>query len=1025
MPKPSAASTKAARLDIGDLVREASEILAEQQPLEQSASGICALLGQALGARSVSIVLDDVEHGRSEYRYDQPLRSVGDNDDCSAQTIPLQAGSKPIGAILLVLRSRDRLTKQEADIVEACARYIAVGLRNARLADANENLERLIEVDPLTEVGNRRRFDVVLGGEWRRCARKRESLSTIMVDVDYFKEFNDRYGHVAGDACLRQIARAITSATMRASDVVTRYGGEEFAVVLPETDLAGAVAVGENIRLAVERLRIPHIGSSAGFVSISAGIATAFPGNGGDPACELVESADLALYRAKSGGRNRIVTEGYVSDGPVVERRAVAAPSALPTPLTSFFGRADEIAEIDRLMQATRIVTLCGPGGVGKTRVALELGASHAAERSVTFVDLAPALAGSSVAEALAAALSLRDRPSQSAEQTVLEHLQMHGGLIVFDNCEHLVTEVADLVERILRAAPGVTIVATSREPLGIRGEGVYRLRPLDEGNAMALFTDRARLVNASFTIGNADAATIAAICRRLDGLPLAIELAAPRLRTMSLEQIEKALDSRFVLLSDASRGTLARQQTLLALIRWSYDLLAPMERRAFERLSVLVGTWEIAAAAAIADCANEAQDLVGSLVNKSLLIAEYRDGRTRYRFLESTRAFAQQCLHNADAYAGAARAHARYFLGFVIATMSQSAGDDAGAFEAIRAEYDNVQAALHWAIFEEHDIEVGIQLAQSLWPFWQRTGSYRDAKRFFERALALDVGEERKRRFAAFIAKASMHLGETEAALQYALPLVDRCIAAQDHSSLHIARRTAALAYFELNDLARSREQIRLMLDEPCPGTEERALSLVYLAYVELSDGNLADADRLCEEAASLDVSRALSSWIELYRAFALFLLGKTDEAIARAQTALAYEESVHNATLTAIALVTLGWCWIRKGDLGRAQIALRRALEEPALARRADLFCRCFEGFAMLAEEAGEYAKAATIFGFVEAESKRRKAPNHRYEVIEQMTHASRDRTRKALGAAYDTAFSRGCWLSAEGAQVEALSL
>lgn len=1035
--KSAASSAPSPRLDVGELVRQVSEILAAEQPLAQSIGELCTLLTHAFGARSVAIALDDGERAGTEYRYDMPLGLVGSTDNHAPEMIPLQIGQRSVGSIKIVPRHRSHLTSEEAGTLETCARYIAVGLRNARLAHANEDLERLIEVDALTEVGNRRRFDLTYLAEWRRCMRNQESISIVMVDVDFFKELNDRYGHIAGDDVLRTIARAISQSTMRASDVVTRYGGEEFAVILPETDLPGAVAVAENVRMAVQRMQIPHAGTSLGCVSVSAGVATATPKSGDDGA-SLVEAADLALYRAKTSGRNRIVAGSYISEGPPVERRAATGTTNLPIPLTTFLGRRNELSQIDQMLMSTRICTLVGPGGVGKTRLALELAALHVGEQSVTFVDLAAVVTGENVAPAIASALGVKDEPGHTIERSICDHLQKYGGLIILDNCEHLLVECTQLVEEMLASAPGVTIVATSREPLGIRGEGVYRIPSLDvppEGYTLAardamaydaihLFVDRAKLVDPAFELRDDNVRVVTSICRRLDGIPLAIELATPRLRMMTLAQIEKGLDARFDLLTGGGRMALPRQKTLGALIRWGYDLLSDQEQRALADFSILVGRWTVEAASAVVglDLA-EVLDLITSLVDKSLLIAEPRGEQMRYRSPESTRAFALGCLQSSGRYADVAGAHARYFYDVLCATIDAPERDDALAFETIRKEYDNIQAALQWSLGSGNDISLGVDLVEKAWTFWQGVGNYRDAQRYFECVLQLDAGEARKRRFAAYLTKALMNLGDAKKALGYALPLVADCATAQDWTSLHLARRMAASAYFELNQMREARDQVEHMLAEPCPGIEERALSIGYLACIEMRDGNVDEANRLCAEALRLDVSQGLRSWTELYSALALFLSGKTDQAIEHAEATLAYEESVQNDMLAAFALVTLAWCRLAKNEIEDARDALRRALHEPALARRADLYCKCFEGFAILAEAKGEPARAGVLLGFAQAEAKRRHVAGDYYARTTELVNAAKERACDAIGvASFNAAMMRGAWLSTESAIAEA---
>lgn len=1044
MPEANAAPPShpaAKRIDIGELIRQVSEILAAEQPLAQSITELCTLIAHSFGARSVSVLLDDADRACAEYRYDLPLGLVGESTDYT-ESVPLQIGQRSIGALTLAPRGRDGLSGSDLATLETCARYIAVGLRNARLAHHNDDLERLIEVDPLTEVGNRRRFDLRIEAEWRRGLRNAYPLSVVMIDVDYFKEFNDRYGHVAGDTCLQQIAKAISSSTMRGSDVVTRYGGEEFAVLLAETDLAGAVAVAENIRLAVERLQIPHAGTSIGTVSISAGIATVTP-QPNESSASLVEAADLALYRAKSAGRNRIVAGAYVSEGSVVQRRAIASATALPIPLTTFLGRRNEMAQVERLLQSTRLLTLVGPGGVGKTRLALEVAALHAGERQVTFVDLAPVVCPVGVAPAIASALGVGNETERSLEQTICSHLEHHGGLIVIDNCEHVLGECARMAEQFIRAANGVTIVATSREPLGVRGEGIYRIPALDVPpsgarltpqdalafDAVHLFVDRAKLVDPSFELLASNVDAVSRICRRLDGIPLAIELAAPRLRMMSLDQIERGLDARFSLLTGGNRTALPRQRTLYALIRWGYELLSSPEQRVFQRLSCLMGSWDIAAARAVAGLdgldGEEIFDLLTSLVDKSLLLVEPRGDEARYSWLESTRAFALEALEASGDGERVAHAHARHFAGVVAATLLERGRDDARSFKAIRDEYGNVSAALHWSLSGSGDLETGLRLVDDLWEFWQGSGRYREAQAWLKRALEHSIDDERSRLFGVRLTKATMNLGDAEDALVHALPLIERCAEAKDAPSLHLARRMAASAYFEMNDVAAARRQILAMMAEPCVGTEERALTLGYLAYIEMADGNVDAALYHLEQTVGLDVPPGLQSWLNEYHGIALFLSGRTAEAIEYARKSLRYEDGVRNGTRGALASLTLAWCWLDNGEIGHARTALRRAIKETTLSTRPDYLCACFDAFGLLALERSEPERAATLLGFARAERERRnvRAPFAR---VHAMIGAALKRIESCIGtAAVETALARGGWLSLDAAMNEALAI
>jgi tetratricopeptide (TPR) repeat protein len=415
----------------------------------------------------------------------------------------------------------------------------------------------------------------------------------------------------------------------------------------------------------------------------------------------------------------------------------------------------------------------------------------------------------------------------------------------------------------------------------------------------------------------------------------------------------------------------------------------------------------------------------VTSLVDKSLLIAEPRGDQMRYRSLDSTRAFATECLETSGACKAAGRAHAQYFYDFVKMTLKAPDRDDARAFKAIRREYDNVQAALHWTLATCAEVELGISFVGVLWDFWQGSGYYRDAQRWIERVLELGVDAESARNFSVRLSKAVMNLGDATGALELALPLIPQCSQAQDWAGLHLVRRMAASAYHELNEIEQAREQVERMLAEPCVGIEQRALSLGYLACIEVRDKNADRAVALCEEAAALDVTHALRAWIGQNHAFALFLAGKTEQAIEQARTALAYEESVRNHSHSAVISLLLTWCRIAGDDFGPARLALRRAFREPSLATRPDLYCDCFDAFAVIAEARGETARAATLFGFADAERRRRRV-DERYERIARISETARRRTEEALGkATFEATVARGAWLSTEGATAEALSL
>ena len=359
-------------------------------------------------------------------------------------------------------------------------------------------------------------------------------------------------------------------------------------------------------------------------------------------------------------------------------------PNNLPASLSPFIGRTEEVREVVGLLETARLVTLTGAGGSGKTRLALQVAAEvlDGSGEGVWLVELAPVNDPEHVARTVTDALEIRTDEERGDREALLHALKHQRCLVVLDNCEHLVDEVAKLADLIGRSCPKVSILATSREPLGVDGEEVYRVRSLTlpprvvEGahdllgaESVDLFVARARSLDKGFGVSDENAALVGAICRRLDGIPLAIELAAARMSSMSLQHLHDRLDSRFRLLTGGSRNALPRQQTLAATVAWSYDLLAVPEREVLRRLAVFVDGFTLEAAEAV--CATAAVDafdvgdILGSLVNKSMVYAERADTSLRYGILETIRQFAAEQLLSVDgedALLELRRLHADYF---------------------------------------------------------------------------------------------------------------------------------------------------------------------------------------------------------------------------------------------------------------------------------------------------------------------------------------------------------------------------
>ena len=407
--------------------------------------------------------------------------------------------------------------------------------------------------------------------------------------------------------------------------------------------------------------------------------------------------------------------------------------------LTSFVGRERELAELAALLGSARLVTLTGAGGSGKTRLAIEVAARtvELTRDGAWLVDLAPVFDPELVVKAVARVLGVRERPHSDLLDDVLERLRESELLLVLDNCEHLVEACARLAEDLLRGCPGLRLLATSREPLGVPGERVFRTGSLlvpaggDASDAIAgapaviLFGDRAAAVLGGFELTPDTAPVVGQVCRRLDGLPLAIELAAARTASLSLEDLGARLDDCFALLTGGARTALPRQRTLEATVAWSYDLLSERQRALFDRLSVFAGGWTLDAAETVCASAGlqarHVADDLAALVDKSLVVRDVPgSGRSRYRLLETLRQYGRDRLREAGRAAAVRDAHLSWAVGLAEEAEQHLEGlDQAAWLDVLESELDNLRGALEWAITSRNP-EAGLRLASittgSLW---------------------------------------------------------------------------------------------------------------------------------------------------------------------------------------------------------------------------------------------------------------------------------------------------------------------
>jgi non-specific serine/threonine protein kinase len=598
----------------------------------------------------------------------------------------------------------------------------------------------------------------------------------------------------------------------------------------------------------------------------------------------------------------------------------------LPDQVSSFVGREHELAELRTLLAGRRVVTLTGPGGVGKTRLALRLAAEllDGSGDGVWFVDLAPVVDRQLVGPTVAEAVGLPERPGRPALETLVEGLADRALLVVMDNCEHVVDAAATVVAGLVERCPGVSVLATSREPLRIPGEQVYRVPSLstpDEAvedvdelaraEAVCLFIERASQQRSGFALARENAATVARVCRRLDGIPLAIELAAVRVRSLSIADLDARLDQRFALLRGGSRTALPRQQTLLALIDWSYQLLSDAERRVLSHLSVFAaGGFDLEAAEAVCSIGgvdpSDLLDHLDMLVDKSLVQAEDSSSSIRYGLLETVREYAGLKLANrGEAEIKQARlAHRDHYLRLAEAVNQVLLGTDRRVgLDRLSIEQPNLRAALLESL-NDPDPKPGLRLATALQAFWKARGHDAEGAAELTRQLRRPEAREptltRGRTLAAAADLYPETLGEFRTAIAYA------------EEALEIAR---------------------LHADDPLAADALSSLTWSHL-YVGEPDRAVAFGDEGVSLARKLGGGYVLSGMLGA-RGAALANLGR--EARPDLEEALEVARVTGNGSFVAGALSNLGYLELTAGDPSRARehleeaLAVSRGLDEP----------------------------------------------------------------------------------------------
>ena len=595
-----------------------------------------------------------------------------------------------------------------------------------------------------------------------------------------------------------------------------------------------------------------------------------------------------------------------------------AYPNNLPQQITSLIGREKESAEVVHLLQNSRLVTLVGAGGCGKTRLALQAAADllESSPDGVWFVEFAPLTDPALVPQTVAQVLKAQEEAGKPVLQTLLERLKARETVLALDNCEHCLSAVAPLADALLRALPQIRLLATSREPLNITGETVYRVpslslpdpkraqtpESLSHYEAAQLFIDRALAAAPNFIVTNANAPALAAICHRLDGIPLALELAAARSRSMPLEQIAARLDNRFQLLTGGSRAALPRQQTLRALIDWSFSLLTASEQELLCRLSVFAGGWTLEAAEAI--CAGdgyqalgikeaaytiqnpqmpleewEILDLLTSLADKSLVVYVEREGAARYRLLETVKQYATDRLLERGGMEVLRDCHCAYYL--TLTRRSQPQGQNALRDLAIlEAEHDNIRAALAASFGDPDSVEQMLESMRPLGAFRRIRGYYSEARDSLQAALTAQGKGQTEARASALIAALfiNMALGDYEEARRQ----IEESVAIQRRLDAPLKLSNALMSYgnllIETGDFTTGRQVLEegLTLAQAQGGSGMGFYGNIGIAL--LYSGDYEQAERIFAKEVALNQQAGMKEW----EAGGLYNLGRV--ALARA---------------------------------------------------------------------------------------------------------------------------------------------
>jgi predicted ATPase/class 3 adenylate cyclase len=746
---------------------------------------------------------------------------------------------------------------------------------------------------------------------------------------------------------------------------------------------------------------------------------------------------DLGIHRLKDLGRPERIFQlqapGLPAEFPPL--RSLGHPALLnnlPAQLSTFIGRDRELAEVRALVESSRLVTLTGAGGCGKTRLSLQVAAEmlDGTGDGVWLVELAAVSDADSVPSAISGALGIAPQPGRAPLEALLDALGPQDVLIVLDNCEHLIDACAKTADAIGRRCPRVHLVATSREPLGINGETIYRVPSLslsvsapESSDAIALFLDRAGAQGAGLTVDEETLPVMVSVCRRLDGLPLAIELAAARLRSLSLNGLHDRLDQRFRLLTGGSRTALARQQTLRATVDWSYSLLSSAEQALLRRLSVFAETFDLDAAEAVCGFGDiavfDVAGLLGALVDKSLVVAEPSGGALRYRLLETIRQFAAEHLAEAGEgeAAAVAAAHGRHYLSVAEeATPHLRGPDQANWLARLDADHANLRRAARHASGVPGGTEQVLRLAVALDRYWLARNQSAEAL-----ALLTPVLERPEARTdpvlfgrALIVAAFASRFCDIASAQRYGERAIELARQLDDARLLIHALAALSTACYFAGEAERGLPFGREAVERARPLGDDVLLAeglSSYLMCIDLTDpvraGNLFDEAIACTQRSG----DQLFAYI-LHNNAGVHALRASDIPAARGHLEAAVQAARAYGEKSNTVAINLGWVRRHDGDRDGARSSFEDALRISRRNGEHSDIAYALLGLACLAADAGAWSRACVLHGAAQTALDRTgeawQEPEERYrrESLAQVrTHLDHSGQDYARGAALST--------------------